>query len=57
MWMSRELVAIYEREAVTGLRRHGKHDLADRFERALANAPPFKTIDYVAEVLRSLGPV
>jgi hypothetical protein len=36
MWMSGELMAIYEREAIANLRRDGKHDLADRYERAAA---------------------
>ena len=39
MWMSGELMAIYEREAIATLRRCGKHDLADDYERALADAP------------------
>lgn len=30
MWMSGELMAIYEREAIANLRRHGKHDSAAR---------------------------
>jgi hypothetical protein len=55
MWISGELMAIYDREAIADLRRHGKHDLADRYERALANAPPFKPIDYVGEELRRAG--
>jgi hypothetical protein len=44
MWMSGELMAIYDREEIVG-----------HYERALANAPPFKPIDYVGELLRSLG--
>ena len=54
MWMSGELMAIYEREAIANLRRHGKDDLADYFERALADAP-LQPIDYVGDGLRSLG--
>jgi hypothetical protein len=56
MWMSGELMAIYKREAIANLRRHGKHDLADYHERALADAP-LQPIDYVGEALRSLGPL
>jgi hypothetical protein len=41
MWMSGELMSIYEREAIANLRRCGKHDFADHYERALATAPPF----------------
>jgi hypothetical protein len=55
MWVSGELMAIYDREAIADLRRHGKHDHADRYERALVNAPPFKPIDYVGEELRRVG--
>jgi hypothetical protein len=55
MWMSGELVAIYDREAIEDLRRHGKHALADRFEHALRNAPPRPPIDYVGEELRRAG--
>jgi hypothetical protein len=55
MWMSGELMAIYEREAIEALRRHGKHDLADHYERALAAVPPPQPIDYAGEALRSLG--
>jgi hypothetical protein len=40
MWMSGELMAIYDREAIASLRRHGKHDLADHYERAMAQAAP-----------------
>ena len=29
-------MAIYDREAIAGLRRRGKHDLADHYERAMA---------------------
>ncbi len=54
MWMSGELMAIYEREAIATLRRCGKHDLADDYERAMADAP-LQPIDYVGESLRSLG--
>ena len=54
MWMSGELMAIYEREAIATLRRCGKHDLADDYERALADAP-LQPIDYLGESLRSLG--
>jgi hypothetical protein len=54
MWMSGELMAIYEREAIANLRRHGKDDLADYYERALADAP-LQPLDYVGEALRSLG--
>ena len=54
MWMNGELMAIYEREAIANLRRHGKHDLADYHERALADAP-LQPMDYVGEALRSLG--
>jgi hypothetical protein len=55
MWMSGELNGIYLRDGIETLRRHGKHDLADHYERALANTPPPQPIDYVAEALRSLG--
>ena len=55
MWMSGELMAIYEREAIANLRRHGKHDLADYYERAMADAPPPQPVDYVGDGLRSLG--
>jgi hypothetical protein len=55
MWMSGELMSIYEREAIANLRRCGKHDLADHYERALATAPPFQPTDYVGEALRTLG--
>ena len=55
MRMSGELQAIYDREAIANLRRHGKHDLADYYERALAAAPPIRQVDYVGEALRSLG--
>ena len=55
MWMSGELMAIYEREAIAVLRRHGKDDLADYFERAVAEAPPPQPVDYVGDGLRSLG--
>jgi hypothetical protein len=55
MWMSGELMAIYEREAIAGLRRHGKNDLADYYERALAEAPPWQPRDYVGEEMRRHG--
>jgi hypothetical protein len=55
MWMSGELMAIYKREAIANLRRCGKHDMADYYERALADAP-IQPIDYLGE-LRSLGPL
>jgi hypothetical protein len=55
MWMSGELMAIYEREAIATLRRCGKHDLADYYERAMADAPPPQPVDYVGDGLRSLG--
>jgi len=55
MWMSGELMAVYEREAIANLRGCGKHDLADHYERARAAAPTPKPIDYVGEELRSLG--
>lgn len=55
MWMSGELVAIYDREAIANLRQCGKHELADHYERALAAAPAPQPIDYVGETLRSLG--
>jgi len=54
MWMSGELMAIYEREAITNLRRCGKHDLADHYERALAATPPPQPVDYLGEALRRL---
>jgi hypothetical protein len=54
MWMSGELMAIYEREAIVVLRRHGKHDLADYYEHARADAPPPQPVDYVGDGLRSL---
>jgi hypothetical protein len=34
------------------LRRHGKHDLADHYERALADAPPLQPIDNLGGTLR-----
>ncbi len=55
MWMGRELMAIYEREAIANLRRCGQYDLADHYERAPATAPPFQPPDYVDEAMRSLG--
>jgi len=55
MWMSGELMSIYYREAIASLRRHGKHDLADRYEQAMAEAPPPQPIDRMGEELRSLG--
>ena len=55
MWMSGELMAIHEREAIAGLRRHGKNDLADYYERALAGAPPWQPRDYVGEEMRRVG--
>jgi hypothetical protein len=55
MWMSGELTGIYLRDGIETLRRHGKHDLADHYERALANAPPPKPIDYIGEELRRAG--
>jgi hypothetical protein len=55
MWTSGELMAIYEREAIASLRRYGKNDLADHYERALATARPFQSPDYVGEAMRSLG--
>lgn len=55
MRMSGELQAIYDREAIANLRRHGKHDLADHYEHLMADAPPLRPIDYVGEALRSLG--
>ena len=54
MWMSGELMSLYEREAIANLRRCGKHDLADYFDRAMADAP-LQPIDYFCESLRSLG--
>jgi hypothetical protein len=53
MWQSGELMAMYEREAIASLRRSGKHDLADHYERAMAEAPP--AADYVGEALRGVG--
>jgi hypothetical protein len=55
MWMSGELMAIYEREAIASLRRCGKNDLADHYKRALAAARPPQPVDYVGEALRSRG--
>jgi hypothetical protein len=55
MRMTGELQAIHDREAIANLRRHGKHDLADHYERVLADAPASQPIDYVGEALRSLG--
>jgi hypothetical protein len=49
MWMSGELMEIYDREAITDLRRHGKHDLADHYEQALRVAPPRPSFDYALE--------
>lgn len=54
-WMSGELTAIYDREAIAGLRQHGKNDLADHYERAMAEAPPWQPPDYVGEEMRRLG--
>jgi hypothetical protein len=45
----------YDREAIAGLRRDGKHALADRYEHALRNAPACAPIDYVGEELRRPG--
>jgi hypothetical protein len=53
--MSGELIAIYDREMIDSLRRHGKNDLADRYERALAEAPPWQPPDYLGEEMRRLG--
>jgi len=55
IWMSGALIAIYEREAIANLRRCGKHDLADHYERALAAASPPQPVDQAGEALRSLG--
>lgn len=55
MVMSGELMAIYEREAIANLRRCGKHDLADHYERAMAAAGPPAPVDYVGEEMRRLG--
>lgn len=55
MWISGELMALYDREAIASLRREGKHDLADRDEHALRNAPRRPPIDYVGEELRRAG--
>jgi hypothetical protein len=55
MWMSGELMAIYEREAIANLRRCGKHDLADHYERRMVAAGPPAPVDRVGEELRSLG--
>jgi hypothetical protein len=55
MWMSGELMELYDREAIVGLRRDGKHDLADRIEHTLRNAPRRQPIDYVGEELRRAG--
>jgi hypothetical protein len=38
MWMSCELMTIYDRQSQ--VRRHGKYDLGDHYERALAASPP-----------------
>jgi hypothetical protein len=50
-----ELQAIYDREAIANLRRHGKHDLADHYERLMAGPPPPQPIYDLGEALRSLG--
>jgi hypothetical protein len=50
-----ELQAVYDRGAIANLRRHGKHDLADHYERLMAGLPPPQPIHDVGEVLRSLG--
>lgn len=55
MWMSGELLAIYDREAIETLRRHGKHALANRYEHALRNAASRPPIDYIGEELRRAG--
>jgi len=55
MWMSGELMAIYNREVIADLRRHGKDDLANHYERAIAEAPPPQPADYVGEALRGVG--
>ncbi len=55
MWMSGELMAIYEREAIANLRRCGKHDLADHYERKMVAAGPPAPVDFVGEELRRLG--
>ena len=55
MRMSGELQAIHDREAIANLRRHGKHDLADHYERLMADAQPLRPIDYVGEAVRSLS--
>jgi hypothetical protein len=55
MQKSGELQAIHDREAIANLRWHGKHDLADHYERLMAEAPLPPPIDYVGEALRSLG--
>jgi hypothetical protein len=54
-WVSGELMELYDREAIAGLRRDGKHDLADRIEHTLLNAPRRPPIDYVGEELRRAG--
>jgi hypothetical protein len=55
MWMSGELMEIYDQEAIGGRRRDGKHDLADRIEHTLRNAPRRPPVDYVGEELRRAG--
>jgi hypothetical protein len=56
MWMSVELMAIYEPEAIANLRRRGERDRADHYEHALADAP-LQRIDCLGDSMRSLGPV
>jgi hypothetical protein len=55
MRKSGELQAIHDREAIANLRWHGKHDLADHYERLMPEAPSPQPIDHVGEALRSLG--
>jgi hypothetical protein len=55
MWISGELMSLYEREAIAGLRRHGKHDLADHYERLMTSASSFKPRESIGELMRALG--
>ncbi len=52
MWMSGELCAIWGRETIAALRQHGKHDLADHYERRRQDAPRWKPPDYLADELK-----
>jgi transposase len=55
MWMSGELEEIWGREAIANLRAHGKHDLADRYERNMLQTPR-RPHDSVAELMAMIRP-